>query len=52
MKTEYPGDQTVQNLLLNILQDEQMCKNRIIIEIRLYQQKITNGTNNYSNLVK
>tara|TARA_Y100001958_G_C20935132_1_gene343846 strand:- start:1 stop:345 length:345 start_codon:yes stop_codon:yes gene_type:complete len=52
MKDQYPGDQTVQNLLLNILQDEQLCKNRIIVEIRLYQQKITKGDNDYSNLVK
>tara|TARA_B100001287_G_scaffold276802_1_gene289587 strand:- start:1802 stop:2149 length:348 start_codon:yes stop_codon:yes gene_type:complete len=52
LKEEYPGDQTVQNLLLNILQDDELCKNRIIVEIKLYQQKINKGVNNYSNLIR
>tara|TARA_Y100000817_G_C16789994_1_gene514647 strand:+ start:460 stop:804 length:345 start_codon:yes stop_codon:yes gene_type:complete len=52
LKTDYPGDQTVQNLLLNILQDDELCKNRIIVEIRLYQQERNKGENNYSNLIK
>ena len=52
LKEEYPGDQTVQNLLLNILQDDDLCKNRIIVEIKLHQQKINKGVNNYSNLIR
>ena len=50
-KEEYPGDQTIQNLLLNIFQDEELCKNRLIVEIKLHQQQITNGKQNYSNLL-
>ena len=52
LKDEYPGDQTIQNLLLNILQDDDLCKNRIIVEIKLHQQKINKGVNNYSNLIR
>ena len=36
---EYPGDQNIKNILLNIFQDEEYCKNRITVEIKLYQQK-------------
>lgn len=36
---EYPGDQNIKNILLNIFQDDDYCQNRIIVEIRLYQQK-------------
>ena len=36
---EYPGDQTIKNIILNIFQDDDYCQNRIIVEIRLYQQK-------------
>lgn len=50
-KDEYPGDQTIQNLLLNIFQDENLCKNRLIVEIKLHQQQITNGKQDYSNLL-
>ena len=48
---EYPGDQTIQNVLLNIFQDEELCKNRLIVEIKLHQQQITNGKQDYSNLL-
>ena len=48
---EYPGDQTIINILLNIFQDDELCKNRLIAEIRLHQQKIMNGTNDYSKLL-
>ena len=51
LKDEYPGDQTIQNILLTIFQDEELCKNRLIVEIKLHQQQITNGKQNYSNLL-
>ena len=52
LKDEYPGDQTIQNILLNIFQDEELCKNRLIVEIKLHQQQITNGKQDYSKLFK
>lgn len=51
LKDEYPGDQTIQNILLNIFQDEELCKNRLIVEIKLHQQQIKNGKQDYSNLL-
>lgn len=39
---EYPGDQTIKNLLLNIFQDDDLCKNRVIIEIKLHQESLKN----------
>jgi len=48
---EYPGDQTVANILLNIFQDDKLCKNRLNIEIKLHQQKIRSGHNDYLELL-
>ena len=48
---EYPGDRTVTNILLNIFQDEEYCKNRIIIEIKLHQQKQLGQKQDYSKLL-
>jgi hypothetical protein len=39
---EYPGDQTITNILLNIFQDDNLCKNRVIIEIKLHQASLIN----------
>lgn len=47
---EYPGDQTVKNLLLTIFQDDELCKNRLIIEIKLHQQKIRGEKNDYKQI--
>ena len=48
---EYPGDQTVINILLNIFQDDELCKNRLLIEIKLHQQKMKGEKSNYSKLL-
>ena len=50
MKENYPGDQTVNNLTLNIFSDDDLCKNRLYLEIKIYQEKLANGTVNYSEL--
>jgi len=48
---EYPGDLIILNILVDIFSDDELCKNRLISEIRLHQQKIMNGTNDYSKLL-
>ena len=48
---EYPGDLIILNILVDIFSDDELCKNRLIAEIRLHQQKIMNGTNDYSKLL-
>ena len=42
---EYPGDLVVLNILVDIFSDDNLCKNRLIIEIRLHQQQIKDGKN-------
>uniref|UniRef100_A0A6C0BUF8 Uncharacterized protein n=1 Tax=viral metagenome TaxID=1070528 RepID=A0A6C0BUF8_9ZZZZ len=51
LKDEYPGDQTIQNILLNIFQDEEYCKNRLTVEIKLHQQKQLGQKQDYSKLL-
>ena len=48
---EYPGDQTIINILLNIFQDDELCKNRLSIEIKLHQQKLRGNKNDYHKLL-
>jgi hypothetical protein len=39
MKDEYIGDLLVDNICYDIFNDDDICKNRLIMEIRLYQKK-------------
>jgi len=48
---EYPGDRTVKNILLNVFQDDELCKNRLSIEIKLHQQKMRGEKNDYRKLL-
>ena len=47
---EYPGDSTVKNILLNIFQDDDLCKNRLSSEIKLHQQQMRGEKNDYNKL--
>jgi len=47
---EYPGDRTIKNILLNIFQDDELCKNRLSSEIKLHQQKMRDGKSDYNKL--
>jgi len=38
---EYPGDLVILNILVEIFNDDELCKNRLIIEIKLYQRSLT-----------
>ena len=49
---EYPGDQTIKNILLNIFQDDELCKNRLSMEIKLHQQKMRGNKNDYNKLLE
>ena len=44
LKEEYPGDLLVLNILLEIFSDDELCKNRLIVEIKLHQQQKNGGT--------
>ena len=47
---EYPGDSTIKNILLNIFQDDELCKTRLISEIKLHQQRMKDGKSDYNKL--
>ena len=36
---DYMGDLVLKNLCLDIFQDDELCKERLILEIKLYQEK-------------
>ena len=39
LKDEMPPEIIIQNILNDILRDDKLCKNRIILEIKLHQSK-------------
>ena len=47
---EYPGDSTVKNILLNIFQDDELCKTRLSSEIKLHQQKMRGEKSDYDKI--
>lgn len=47
---EYPGDSTIKNILLNIFQDDELCKTRLTSEIKLHQQSLKYGKTDYNKL--
>ena len=49
-KDEYPGDRTVKNILLNIFQDDELCKTRLSSEIKLHQQRMRGEKSDYNKL--
>jgi hypothetical protein len=51
MKDEYIGDLVVDNICYDIFNDDKLCKNRLILEIQLYQQKLNNQSINYDKLL-
>ena len=40
MKDEYFGDQTLSNICREIFSDDELCKNRLIMEIKNYQKRM------------
>jgi hypothetical protein len=37
MENDYPGDLVVLNILISVFEDDQLCINRLIMEIKVYQ---------------
>ena len=50
MKDKYPGDQTITNVTLNIFSDDELCKNRLLLEIKVYQESLEKNQIDYSNI--
>lgn len=50
MKDDYPGDQSITNVTLNIFSDDELCKNRLLLEIKVYQESLDKKHIDYSNI--
>jgi len=51
MKDDYIGDLMVNNICYDIFNDDDLCKNRLIMEIKMFQQKKKNGKVNYNDIL-
>jgi hypothetical protein len=38
LKEDYPGDLTINNICYEIFEDDELCKNRIYVEIKVHQE--------------
>ena len=50
LKDEIPEEYIVNNLLSEIFRDDELCKNRLTMEIKLHQQKMDKGTIDYNKI--
>lgn len=50
LQEEMPDEYIINNLLSEIFRDDELCKNRLIMEIKLHQQKVQNGTIDYKKI--
>ena len=50
LQDEMPDEYIMNNLLSEIFRDDELCKNRLIMEIKLHQQKVQNGTIDYKKI--
>jgi hypothetical protein len=47
MGSDYPGDLVILNILLEVFADDDLCRNRLIMEINLHQQNVKGLPNDY-----
>ena len=50
LKDEIPEEYIINNLLSEIFRDDELCKNRLTMEIKIHQQKAINGIIDYNNI--
>ena len=50
LKGEMPQEYIINNLLSDIFRDDTLCKNRIITEIKVHQQKVQTGKVDYKKI--
>ena len=50
LKDEMPEEYIINNLLSEIFRDDELCKNRLTMEIKIHQQKAINGIIDYNNI--
>ena len=50
LKDEHPEEYIINNLLSDIFRDDELCKNRLILEINIHQQKTDTGIIDYNKI--
>ena len=50
LKDEMPEGYIINNLLSDIFRDDELCKNRLINEIKIHQQKLQKGKVDYNKI--
>ena len=50
LKDEMPEEYIINNLLSEIFRDDELCRNRLTMEISIHQQKISKGTIDYNKI--
>ena len=50
LQDEMPDEYIINNLLSEIFRDDVLCKNRLIMEIKIHQQKLQTGTVDYKKI--
>jgi hypothetical protein len=50
LQEEMPDEYIINNLLSEIFRDDELCKNRLIMEIKLHQQNIQTGKVDYNKI--
>ena len=45
LRAEYPGDLVVLNILVGIFEDDVICRNRLLLEVRLHQENLQRRKN-------
>ena len=50
MGQDYPGDLITLNVLINVFEDDDLCVNRLIMEIKIHQQGGEGQTYDYKDL--
>jgi len=50
LQDEMPQDFIINNLLSEIFRDDELCKNRLAVEINMHQQKVKTGTVDYNKI--
>jgi hypothetical protein len=41
LQSEYPGDLVVLNILMSIFEDDTLCRNRLLLEVKLHQESLS-----------
>lgn len=50
LQDEMPEEYIVKNILSEVFRDDELCKNRVSMELKIHQQKISSGKVDYNKI--